>query len=49
MVDIKVFVFFELVSEGMLLIWYKKFGEVVKCGELLVEIEIDKVVLEVIV
>ncbi|AAF09675.1 MULTISPECIES: 2-oxoglutarate dehydrogenase complex dihydrolipoyllysine-residue succinyltransferase [Deinococcus] len=47
MADIKVPVFSESVSEGTLLTWHKKPGEAVKRGELLAEIETDKVVLEV--
>lgn len=45
--DIKVPVFSESVSEGTLLAWHKKPGEAVKRGEVLAEIETDKVVLEV--
>lgn len=48
-IDIKVLQFFEFVVDGIVVIWYKKEGEVVKCDELLVDIEIDKVVLEVVV
>ncbi len=47
MADIKVPVFSESVSEGTLLAWHKKPGEAVKRGEVLAEIETDKVVLEV--
>jgi 2-oxoglutarate dehydrogenase E2 component (dihydrolipoamide succinyltransferase) len=47
MPDIKVPVFSESVSEGTLLAWHKKPGEAVKRGEVLAEIETDKVVLEV--
>lgn len=47
MADIKVPVFSESVSEGTLLTWHKKVGEAVKRGEVLAEIETDKVVLEV--
>lgn len=47
MADIKVPVFSESVSEGTLLAWHKQVGEAVKRGELLAEIETDKVVLEV--
>lgn len=47
MADIKVPVFSESVSEGTLLAWHKKPGEAVKRGELLAEIETDKVVLEI--
>ena len=47
MADIKVPVFSESVSEGTLLTWHKKPGEAVKRGEVLAEIETDKVVLEV--
>ncbi|ULH16687.1 2-oxoglutarate dehydrogenase complex dihydrolipoyllysine-residue succinyltransferase [Deinococcus sp. KNUC1210] len=47
MPDIKVPVFSESVSEGTLLSWHKQPGEAVKRGEVLAEIETDKVVLEV--
>ncbi|WP_424949939.1 2-oxoglutarate dehydrogenase complex dihydrolipoyllysine-residue succinyltransferase [Deinococcus sp.] len=47
MLDIKVPVFSESVSEGTLLAWHKKPGEAVGRGEVLAEIETDKVVLEV--
>lgn len=47
MADIKVPVFSESVSEGTLLSWHKKVGETVKRGDILAEIETDKVVLEV--
>ncbi|WP_221090295.1 2-oxoglutarate dehydrogenase complex dihydrolipoyllysine-residue succinyltransferase [Deinococcus aquaedulcis] len=47
MADIKVPVFSESVSEGTLLAWHKKPGDPVKRGEVLAEIETDKVVLEV--
>lgn len=47
MADIKVPVFSESVTEGTLLTWHKKPGEAVKRGELLAEIETDKVVLEI--
>lgn len=47
MAEIKVPVFSESVSEGTLLAWHKKVGEAVKRGEVLAEIETDKVVLEV--
>ena len=47
MPDIKVPIFSESVSEGTLLAWHKKPGEAVKRGEVLAEIETDKVVLEV--
>lgn len=45
--DIKVPVFSESVSEGTLLTWHKKPGDTVKRGEVVAEIETDKVVLEV--
>lgn len=48
-VDILVFDLFEFVVDVIVVIWYKKFGDVVVCDEVLVEIEIDKVVLEVLV
>ncbi|MVN88419.1 2-oxoglutarate dehydrogenase complex dihydrolipoyllysine-residue succinyltransferase [Deinococcus sp. HMF7620] len=47
MADIKVPVFSESVSEGTLLEWHKKPGDAVKRGEVLAQIETDKVVLEV--
>ncbi|MFC6591980.1 2-oxoglutarate dehydrogenase complex dihydrolipoyllysine-residue succinyltransferase [Deinococcus lacus] len=47
MAEIKVPVFSESVSEGTLLAWNKKVGEAVKRGDILAEIETDKVVLEV--
>ncbi|MFB9990738.1 2-oxoglutarate dehydrogenase complex dihydrolipoyllysine-residue succinyltransferase [Deinococcus oregonensis] len=47
MADIKVPVFSESVSEGTLLTWHKKPGDALKRGEVLAEIETDKVVLEV--
>ena len=47
MADIKVPVFSESVSEGTLLTWHKKPGDPIKRGEVLAEIETDKVVLEV--
>ena len=47
MPDIKVPVFSESVSEGTLLSWSKKPGEAVTRGDILAEIETDKVVLEV--
>ncbi|CAM3506366.1 2-oxoglutarate dehydrogenase complex dihydrolipoyllysine-residue succinyltransferase [Deinococcus frigens] len=47
MADIKVPVFSESVSEGTLLTWHKQPGEAVKRGDVLAEIETDKVVLEV--
>ncbi|MFC3834044.1 MULTISPECIES: 2-oxoglutarate dehydrogenase complex dihydrolipoyllysine-residue succinyltransferase [Deinococcus] len=47
MADIKVPVFSESVSEGTLLAWHKQPGEAVKRGDLLAEIETDKVVLEI--
>ncbi|KQW44759.1 MULTISPECIES: 2-oxoglutarate dehydrogenase complex dihydrolipoyllysine-residue succinyltransferase [unclassified Roseateles] len=46
-VDVQVPQFSESVSEGTLLTWKKKPGEVVTIDETLVEIETDKVVLEV--
>lgn len=48
-VDIFVFDLFEFVVDVIVVIWYKKLGDVVVCDEVLVEIEIDKVVLEVLV
>ncbi|MBV8380110.1 MAG: 2-oxoglutarate dehydrogenase complex dihydrolipoyllysine-residue succinyltransferase [Pelomonas sp.] len=46
-VDVKVPQFSESISEGTLLTWKKKPGEAVTVDETLVEIETDKVVLEV--
>ncbi len=46
-VEIKVPVFSESVSEGSLLAWSKKVGDKVSRGDVLIEIETDKVVLEV--
>eukprot|EP01031_Cornospumella_fuschlensis_P005906 gene5906-7337_t len=46
-VDVQVPQFSESVSEGTLLTWKKKPGEAVTIDETLVEIETDKVVLEV--
>ncbi|PYE55915.1 2-oxoglutarate dehydrogenase complex dihydrolipoyllysine-residue succinyltransferase [Deinococcus yavapaiensis] len=45
--EIKVPVFSESVSEGTLLAWHKKPGDAVKRGDVVAEIETDKVVLEV--
>ncbi|MBB6097740.1 2-oxoglutarate dehydrogenase E2 component (dihydrolipoamide succinyltransferase) [Deinobacterium chartae] len=47
LVEVKVPVFSESVSEGTLLTWHKKPGEKVSRGDLLIDIETDKVVLEV--
>ncbi|GEM49402.1 2-oxoglutarate dehydrogenase complex dihydrolipoyllysine-residue succinyltransferase [Deinococcus cellulosilyticus] len=46
-VDVKVPVFSESVSEGTLLGWKKQKGQAVAKGDVLIEIETDKVVLEV--
>ncbi|WP_306780145.1 biotin/lipoyl-containing protein, partial [Klebsiella pneumoniae] len=46
-VDVQVPQFSESVSEGTLLTWKKKPGDAVTVDETLVEIETDKVVLEV--
>jgi 2-oxoglutarate dehydrogenase E2 component (dihydrolipoamide succinyltransferase) len=46
-VEVKVPVFSESVTEGTLLAWRKKVGERVERGEPLIDIETDKVVLEV--
>lgn len=46
-VEVKVPVFAESVTEGTLLSWHKKVGEAVARDEVLVDIETDKVVLEV--
>ncbi|HEY9721122.1 MAG TPA: 2-oxoglutarate dehydrogenase complex dihydrolipoyllysine-residue succinyltransferase [Oscillatoriaceae cyanobacterium] len=47
LVDIKVPPFSESVSEGRLLAWHKQPGEAVQRGDKLVDVETDKVVLEV--
>lgn len=46
-VEVNVPVFAESITEGTLLTWHKKAGEAVARDEVLVEIETDKVVLEV--
>ena len=46
-IEVNVPVFAESVTEGTLLNWYKKVGESVSRDEILVDIETDKVVLEV--
>ena len=46
MVEIKVPVFPESVADGTLLCWHKAVGEQVKSGDILAEIETDKVVFE---
>jgi 2-oxoglutarate dehydrogenase E2 component (dihydrolipoamide succinyltransferase) len=46
-VDVKVPQLSESVAEATLLVWKKKAGEAVAVDEILVEIETDKVVLEV--
>jgi len=47
LVEVKVPVFSESVTEGTLLNWQKKVGERVERDEVLIEVETDKVVLEV--
>ncbi|MGK0298709.1 MAG: 2-oxoglutarate dehydrogenase E2 component (dihydrolipoamide succinyltransferase) [Gammaproteobacteria bacterium] len=47
MVDVKVPVLAESVSEATLMTWHKKQGDVVKRGDNLIDIETDKVTLEV--
>ncbi len=47
LVEVKVPVFSESVSEGLLLNWNKQVGEAVDRGDMLIGIETDKVVLEV--
>ncbi len=47
LVEVKVPVFSESVTEGTLLGWQKKVGEKVERDEVLIEVETDKVVLEV--
>ncbi|HEY9856048.1 MAG TPA: 2-oxoglutarate dehydrogenase complex dihydrolipoyllysine-residue succinyltransferase, partial [Stenomitos sp.] len=47
LVEVKVPVFSESVSEGVLLNWNKQVGEPVERGDMLIGIETDKVVLEV--
>src|SRR5438093_7576201 len=46
-VEVKVPVFSESVTEGRILTWHKKPGEAVKRDDHLLDIETDKVVLEV--
>ena len=46
-VEVNVPVFAESITEGTLLAWHKKIGEAVARDEILVDIETDKVVLEV--
>ena len=46
-IEVNVPVFAESITEGTLLKWYKKVGESVARDETLVDIETDKVVLEV--
>ena len=46
-VEVNVPVFAESITEGTLLAWHKKAGEAVARDEVLVDIETDKVVLEV--
>lgn len=48
-IEILVLDLFELVVDVMVVMWYKKLGDMVVCDEVIVEIEIDKVVLEVLV
>ncbi|MFT5427288.1 MAG: 2-oxoglutarate dehydrogenase E2 component (dihydrolipoamide succinyltransferase), partial [Gammaproteobacteria bacterium] len=47
MADVKVPVLAESVSEATLMTWHKKQGDVVKRGDNLIDIETDKVTLEV--
>lgn len=47
-IDVKAPVFPESVADGTIATWHKKVGEPVKQDELLVDIETDKVVLEVV-
>ncbi len=47
MVDVKVPVLAESVSEATLMKWHKKAGDKVKRGDNLIDIETDKVTLEV--
>jgi 2-oxoglutarate dehydrogenase E2 component (dihydrolipoamide succinyltransferase) len=47
-IDIKAPAFPESVADGEVAAWHKKEGEAVQRDELLVEIETDKVVLEVV-
>jgi 2-oxoglutarate dehydrogenase E2 component (dihydrolipoamide succinyltransferase) len=47
-IDVKAPVFPESVADGTIATWHKKVGEAVKQDELLVDIETDKVVLEVV-
>lgn len=47
MTEIKVPVFPESISEGTIVVWHKKSGDQVEEGDILAEIETDKVVMEV--
>lgn len=47
-IEVKAPVFPESVADGTIATWHKKPGEPVKRDELLVDIETDKVVLEVV-
>ena len=47
-VEIKAPIFPESVADGTVATWHKKPGEAVKRDELIVDIETDKVVLEVL-
>lgn len=46
-IDIFMFVFLFIMEQGKLVKWLKKEGDQVKFGDVLVEIEIDKVIMEV--
>jgi len=46
-IDIKVPVFPESVTEGTLVVWHKRPGDLVKQGDILADVETDKVVFEV--
>ncbi len=47
-VEVKIPVFAESITEGTIDIWYKQTGESVKEGEKLLDVETDKIVLEVV-
>jgi 2-oxoglutarate dehydrogenase E2 component (dihydrolipoamide succinyltransferase) len=48
MIEIKAPTFPESIADGAILTWYKKTGEAVKRDEIIVDIETDKVVIEVV-
>ena len=46
-IDVKIPEFSESISEGSIGAWIKKVGDIVDAGETIVEVETDKVVLEI--